>query len=127
MARPIEFDTGAARDSAMLLFWRKGYLASSLPELLEEMGISRGSFYAAFRDKRSLFVECLDLFAERTHKMLARGRARLAPMDALRRFLERNFVRSDDRQSGNGCMQQCPKHGSSLFQADEAGRCLPIK
>ena len=76
MARPIEFDTGAARDSAMLLFWRKGYLASSLPELLEEMGISRGSFYAAFRDKRSLFVECLDLFAERTHEMLARVRRR---------------------------------------------------
>jgi len=104
MARLIEFDIQAARESAMVLFWRKGYLASSLPDLLEEMGISRGSFYAAFRDKRSLFVECIDLFAERTHEMLARGRARLAPLDAVRRFLERNFLRADDRHSGNGCM-----------------------
>ena len=104
MARPVEFDVEAARESAMILFWRKGYLASSLPELLDAMGISRGSFYAAFEDKRSLFVECLDLFAGRTHEMLARGRARMGPLDALRRFLERNFLRADDRHSRNGCM-----------------------
>ena len=62
MARPIEFDTSAARESAMVLFWRKGYLASSLPDLLDEMGISRGSFYAAFADKRSLFGFVLALY-----------------------------------------------------------------
>ncbi len=87
-----------------MLFWRKGYLATSLADLLAEQGIARGSFYAAFGDKRSLFVQCLDLFAERTHEVLARTRARHEPMDALRRFLERSFVRANGAHSGLGCM-----------------------
>ncbi|MEY3234220.1 helix-turn-helix domain-containing protein [Aquidulcibacter sp.] len=44
----------------MKLFWRNGYRASSLSDLLDEMKIGRGSFYAAFRDNRHLFLECLN-------------------------------------------------------------------
>ena len=50
MARPIEFDIMIARERAMGLFWRKGYQTSSLSDLLAEMKIGRGSFYAAFGD-----------------------------------------------------------------------------
>jgi len=95
MARPIEFEIPAVREKAMMLFWRKGYLASSLSDLLQEMGIARGSLYAAFGDKRGLFVECLGLFAERTHEVLARARAKYEPLEALRKFFERSFLRAD--------------------------------
>ena len=54
MARPIEFDHHQALDKALLLFWRKGYQATSLADLVEFMGISRSSSYSAFQDKRSL-------------------------------------------------------------------------
>jgi TetR/AcrR family transcriptional repressor of nem operon len=104
VARPIEFDLEKARQSAMMLFWRKGYLASSLSDLLREMAITRGSFYAAFGDKRMLFVECLDLFAERTNQLLARTRASHAPLDALQRFMERSFLRADGACGALGCM-----------------------
>ena len=44
MARLIEFDIMTARESAMKLFWRNGYQASSPSDLLDEMKIGRGSF-----------------------------------------------------------------------------------
>lgn len=92
MARPIEFDRPQAVNRALVRFWRKGYQATSLADLLAAMGIGRSSFYAAFTDKRSLFVECMDLFSVRTLDMLQRARAEMPPVDALQSFFERNFI-----------------------------------
>lgn len=92
MARPIEFDRPKAVNRALALFWRKGYQATSLADLLAAMDIGRSSFYAAFTDKRSLFIECLDLFSARTLDMLHHARAEMPPVDALQSFFERNFV-----------------------------------
>lgn len=92
MARPPEFDRSKAVNKALVLFWRKGYQASSLADLLSAMGIGRSSFYAAFADKRTLFLECLDLFAARTVDVVQRARSEMPPVDALQHFFERNFV-----------------------------------
>lgn len=92
MARHIEFDRSKAVNKALVLFWRKGYQASSMADLLAAMGIGRGSFYAAFTDKRTLFTECLDLFAERTMDLLRRARSEMPPVDAVQSFFERNFI-----------------------------------
>ena len=75
-----------------MLFWRKGYQATSLADLLAAMGIGRSSFYAAFTDKRTLFLECLDLFAARTTELVQRARSEMGPVDALQHFFERNFI-----------------------------------
>ena len=48
----------------MHLFWRKGYGATSMRDLLDGMGIGRGSFYDTFGDKRALFLAALDRFEE---------------------------------------------------------------
>jgi TetR/AcrR family transcriptional repressor of nem operon len=58
------FETGDALDAAMQLFWRKGYAATSLRDLLDGMGIGYGSFYNAFGDKHALFLASLDRFRE---------------------------------------------------------------
>jgi len=60
MARPREFDMDAALDGAMQIFWRLGYAATNLPDLLRAMGLSRGSFYKAFGDKHSAYLAALD-------------------------------------------------------------------
>lgn len=64
MARPREFDLDAAVDRAMDVFWDNGYNGSSLPELLDGIGITRGSLYKAFNDKRSLFLLALARYEE---------------------------------------------------------------
>ena len=102
MARPIQFDRPHAVNRALVLFWRKGYQATSLADLLEAMNIGRSSFYAAFTDKRSLFIECLDLFAARTIEWLRGSRDRMPPVDALQGFFERSFIGAGGAAASRG-------------------------
>src|SRR5579863_8518042 len=63
MGRPREFDTDAALEKAMRLFWAKSYEGTSLGDLTGNLGISRPSLYAAFGDKQSLFRAALERYA----------------------------------------------------------------
>ena len=64
MPRTKEFEPQEALDAAMGLFWRKGYGATSMRELLDAMRIGRGSFYDTFGDKHALFLSALERFEE---------------------------------------------------------------
>ncbi|KPF72876.1 TetR family transcriptional regulator [Bosea sp. AAP35] len=57
--RPLSFDREAALNAAMLLFWRHGYEATSLSELTAAMRVTPPSLYAAFGDKKQLFLEAV--------------------------------------------------------------------
>jgi len=50
----------------MNVFWSNGYHGTSLPDLLEATGLSRGSLYSAFGDKRGLFLLALDRYIEQS-------------------------------------------------------------
>jgi TetR/AcrR family transcriptional repressor of nem operon len=62
--RTKEFEPEEALDAAMQLFWRNGYAATSIRDLLDGMGIGYGSLYNTFGDKHALFLACLDRFRE---------------------------------------------------------------
>lgn len=62
MARPREFEIEDAVRLAADVFWRKGYEEASLPDLLEGMGLTRGSLYKAFGDKKKLYLQVLDYY-----------------------------------------------------------------
>ncbi len=49
----------------MLLFWKRGYDATSVADLAEGLGINPPSLYAAFGDKRHLFLEAVERYADR--------------------------------------------------------------
>jgi TetR/AcrR family transcriptional repressor of nem operon len=49
-------------DKAVETFWSKGYEATSIEDLVESIGIHRGSLYAAFGDKQRLFLMVLDRY-----------------------------------------------------------------
>jgi TetR/AcrR family transcriptional regulator, transcriptional repressor for nem operon len=65
MARPREFDPDTALESAMQVFWAKGYEATSLDDLCDATGLSRSSLYAAFGDKRDLLLQSLERYSDR--------------------------------------------------------------
>lgn len=62
MGRPKEFDREEVLQKALYTFWEKGYDATTLPDLLESMGINRSSFYNSFCDKQTLFREVMSLY-----------------------------------------------------------------
>ncbi|MDP3492909.1 MAG: TetR/AcrR family transcriptional regulator [Hyphomonadaceae bacterium] len=62
IGRPLSFDRDAALAQAMLLFWKHGYEATSLSDLTSAMGVNAPSIYAAFGDKKRLFLEAVRLY-----------------------------------------------------------------
>ena len=64
MGRSREFDEEAVLEIALKTFWQGGYDATPMSALCDAMGLRPGSLYAAFGDKRGLFVRCLRHYAD---------------------------------------------------------------
>jgi len=71
------FDTSDAVRRAMSVFWEKGYVATSLTDLIAATGVNKGSLYNAFGGKRDLFVQALLKYDEENR------RTRFANLDAM--------------------------------------------
>ncbi|AUX48882.1 TetR family transcriptional regulator [Sorangium cellulosum] len=103
--RPRGFDQEVALERAMLLFWERGYEATSLDELSAAMGISPSSLYATFGGKEQLFRAAVDLY-------LARGGGNMARIfaeeptarGAVRRLLETAADELTRTDHPSGCM-----------------------
>jgi TetR/AcrR family transcriptional repressor of nem operon len=63
MARPREFNEEDVIDKAVKVFWAKGYEATSIQNLVDAMGIQRGSLYATFGGKQPLFLKSLKRYS----------------------------------------------------------------
>jgi len=62
--RPRSFDIDTALDQATQVFWRLGFQGASMAELTAATGLSKPSLYAAFGDKESLYLKCLQRYVE---------------------------------------------------------------
>ncbi len=60
--RPRSFDRDEALERAIAVFWEYGYDATSIALLTGTLGVGAPSLYAAFGDKRTLFLEALDRY-----------------------------------------------------------------
>ena len=60
--RPRNFDRMQALDRALMAFWRNGFEATSMNDLVETMGINSPSIYAAFGSKEGLFAETVQRY-----------------------------------------------------------------
>lgn len=60
--RPKVFDEQEALEKAMLLFWSNGYIATSISDLTQALGITAPSLYYNFGDKETLFNRCIDYY-----------------------------------------------------------------
>jgi AcrR family transcriptional regulator len=84
--RPRAYEPDAALMQAMAAFWERGYAATSLDDLVAATGMNRPSLYAAFGDKRAIYVKALERYGA------GRGlREALASEPTLRGALRRAF------------------------------------
>lgn len=73
MARTKEFEYQQIIQKALDLFWLKGYHDTSIQDLVDHLGIGRGSLYNTFGNKRDLFIEVLDFYIARRNEKLLRA------------------------------------------------------
>lgn len=89
VGRPSEFDRQVALEKSMDLFWKNGYEATSLAELIQEMGIGRQSLYNTFGDKHSLFIEAVKHYVSTNGQhIVAALQAPGSPVGNIRKALE---------------------------------------
>jgi len=101
----VHGDVEAAVERAMGVFWSRGYHATALPDLLRATKLSRGSLYAAFGDKHSLFLRALDRYiADGLTRMDIELDPRREPVDSLRAYLAGYVDRTSGANGRRGCL-----------------------
>lgn len=60
MPRVKLFDENDVLNKAMNLFWKQGYSATSIQDLVSHLGINRASLYDTFGDKERLFLKAFE-------------------------------------------------------------------
>jgi AcrR family transcriptional regulator len=87
--RPRAYDADAALGQAMSAYWRLGYSATSLDQLSDATDMNRPSLYAAFGDKRALYLQTLDSYTERSKEGIVKALdPQLSLAEGLQRFYD---------------------------------------
>ena len=101
MGRRKSFEPVEILDRAMQAFWRQGFEATSIDDLVTATGINRASLYGTFGDKAALFQACLERYAD---QIVRPSLAALAKGDpgAVPRFLKAlaAYAASDPKRQG---------------------------
>ncbi|MCI4643263.1 MAG: TetR/AcrR family transcriptional regulator [Hyphomonadaceae bacterium] len=95
-----------ALDAATQQFWRYGYTASSMRDLLRVTGLHRTALYSSFGGKSGLFLACLDAYC---HKVVSPAFAQVETEEAglveVRAYFEHQIAAAEaDGLPGPGCL-----------------------
>ncbi len=105
MGRHRSFDLDRAVESAMRLFWERGYAGTSLRGLLRAMRIGESSFYHSFGSKRALYRRCLVHYnATVTGRRWAALAAESSVRRGVRRYFEAVLEDLSDERTPNVCL-----------------------
>ncbi|WP_262690889.1 TetR/AcrR family transcriptional regulator [Kordiimonas aestuarii] len=84
--RPRTFNPDEAVNSAQAVFWQHGYDATSLNQLAEAVGLHKPSLYAAFGDKKALYLKAYDAYVAQATAPLKKALTAPKLRDALTAF-----------------------------------------
>lgn len=121
--RPREFDIDEALDAAIVVFTERGYHGTSIADLKAAMGLTAGSIYKAFQDKKSIFLAAFDRYKQVRNALLE---AELAPLktgrDKVRGMLHFYAAAACGETGRRGCLAIGAAVELTLFDADVDGR-----
>jgi TetR/AcrR family transcriptional repressor of nem operon len=119
MGRPRLFDLDGAVTSALKVFWERGYGATTPAELLDAIGVGKGSFYNAFGSKHALFEQALRRYGDDRVAGLSRWFADSGPVSqGITAYLERLAAPENEKALRRGCF--------AANTAAELGRRDPV-
>ncbi len=105
MPRLPEFDRTVVIERAMQVFWRRGYSQTTVTDLVAATGLQPGSLYAAFGNKKGVFLEVLEAynrtFLERIRRLNADARPALI---CIRELLDDIVEDTVSRRNRRGCL-----------------------
>jgi TetR/AcrR family transcriptional repressor of nem operon len=104
MARTKDFDEDDVLEKAVELFWRKGYNATSMQDLVDGLGISRSSLYDTFGDKHTLYIRALEKYkALGSGQMCSIVSNAASAKEAIRKLLELAIGEASADEQRKGC------------------------
>ena len=105
MARHREFNEDQVLESALEVFWRRGYASTSVEDLTAATGLGRGSLYGAFGDKEALFIACLRRYLQRSQEVVRQTLQHADPREAVTTLFTELAARYSDPHLPPGCLQ----------------------
>lgn len=99
-----QFDVDVALRRAGETFWLHGYEATSMSNLLDAMGIQKGSFYDTYGSKRKVYLLSLDQRVKTGFAELERLTLNKKPRQALKALLKAVFDDCVNDEKRRGCM-----------------------
>lgn len=105
MAKTAKFDRQTVIDKATNLYWKKGFHATSMRNLQDEIDMRPGSIYAAFGNKDGLFKEALRNYTDMglTQFQLFRNE-HTSPLKALKAFVKKYVIDTQETAPNGVCM-----------------------
>ena len=116
--RPLSFDPDEALRQAMLAFWRHGYETTSVADLTKAMGVTPPSLYAAFGDKKGLFLAAVRLYAGDPEEMARSLDEAPTAREAARALLVASTERFTGDDTPPGCLLASATASGSAASAD---------
>lgn len=105
MANTAKFDRQKVIDKATNLYWKKGFHATSMRNLQDEIDMRPGSIYAAFGSKDGLFKETLRNYTDLGIAQLEHYKQQhSSPLEALKAFVKNLVIDSQDNAPNGICM-----------------------
>lgn len=104
MPRVKLFNEEEVLDKAMHLFWKKGFNATSVQDLVDELGINRASLYDTFGGKEELFNQTFKLYRKITHQqILSLLHENASIKEGIKRLFEFVVLQSVNDPNKKGC------------------------
>ena len=121
--RPREFNRDEALETAMRLFWDRGYEATSISDLTVAIGITPPALYGAFGDKKRLFLEAVERYETAVGCFAAKALTEEPTAElAIRSLLFGALKAFTDAKNPKGCLvvlgaTNCTAESMDIFEA----------
>ncbi|MFY0601341.1 MAG: TetR/AcrR family transcriptional regulator [Cyclobacteriaceae bacterium] len=104
MPKSVTFDRESIMDKVTTLFWKKGFNATSMQDLVDVTNLNRSSIYNTFGDKEAIFEESLRHYGKIQSKFTQEAlQASKSPLENIHSFIKAILSSIENDSDHKGC------------------------